>query len=125
MWQDPDGLIRCDLGGDGFVGGFESVTSLVAPSKWYHIAASFDADADTVVIYVDGALEASGSMALSKRTSAQLSIAARTGLAIERFQGTLDDLRIYNRKLCSTEIQQLYNGGAFQGVKIIKWVEIQ
>jgi hypothetical protein len=125
VWQDPDGLIRFDLGGDGFVGGFQSVTSLVAPNKWYHVAATFDAAADTFAIYVDGVLDFSGSMALSKQPAGQLSIAARTGLAVERFQGALDDLRIYNCVLCPTEIQRLFNGGDVVGVRIIKWVEIQ
>ena len=125
IWQDPDGLIRCDLGGDGAVGGFQSIGSLVATNKWYHVAAVFNAGTDTYAIYVDAVLDKSGSMALAPQTVGQLSIAARTGLATERFHGRLDDLRIYNRTLCPSEIQTLYNGGAFEGVKIIKWVEIQ
>ena len=40
--------------------------------------------------------------------------------------GRVDDVRIYNRALCSTEIQALRNGAdPFEGVQIIKWVEIQ
>jgi hypothetical protein len=38
----------------------------------------------------------------------------------------MDDIRVYNRALCPSEVQTLYNGGdLFQGVKIIKWVELQ
>ena len=38
----------------------------------------------------------------------------------------MDDVRIYNRALCPTEIQQIENnGGAFGGVKVTKWIEIQ
>ena len=124
IWQDPDGLIRCDIGGDGRVGGFESVTSLV--NKWYHVAACFDGVADTYKLYIDGVLEADGSMPMLQQSPDQLSIAARTGLAIERFHGDLDDLRFYNRVLCSDEIQEILDGGEpFNGVRIIKWVEIQ
>jgi hypothetical protein len=36
----------------------------------------------------------------------------------------LDDIRIYNRAICASEVQTLHGGG-FQGVKIIKWVELQ
>jgi hypothetical protein len=126
IWQDPDGVIRCDLGGDGNVGGFFSVTSMVTPSQWYHIAATFDAVADTYEIFINGVSDKSGSMALSPQASAQLSIAARTGLSVERFQGILDDLRIYNRILCPSDIQQLYNegSGVSQGVRIISWTEV-
>jgi hypothetical protein len=38
----------------------------------------------------------------------------------------MDDVRAYNRAICASEIQDLYNGGSlFQGVKIIRWVELQ
>jgi hypothetical protein len=124
IWQDPDGIVRCDLGGDGNVGGFKTFTSVGVLGTWYHFAATFDADADTFAIYINGVLDASGSMALLPQASAQLSIAARTGLGIERFQGKLDDLRIYTRVLCPTEIHEIFAGG-FEGVRIIKWVEIQ
>ena len=40
--------------------------------------------------------------------------------------GKIDDVRIYNRALCPTEIQQIKNlGGTFGGVKVTKWIEIQ
>ena len=42
------------------------------------------------------------------------------------WSGKIDDVRIYNRALCPTEIQQIKNlGGTFGGVKITKWIEIQ
>jgi hypothetical protein len=38
----------------------------------------------------------------------------------------MDDIRVYNRSLCPSEVQTLYNGGdLYEGVKIIKWVELQ
>ena len=38
----------------------------------------------------------------------------------------MDDVRVYNRALCPSEVQALFDGGnPFGGVKIIKWVEIQ
>ena len=125
IWQDPDGLVRCDLGGNGLVGGFQTVTAMTIHNKWYHFAATFDAVAGTFAIYIDGVLDVSGSMALSSQPAAQFSIAARTGLAIERFQGSLDDVRIYNRVLCPAEIVKLHEGGDVEGVRILKWVEIQ
>ena len=41
------------------------------------------------------------------------------------WSGSLDDVRVYNRVLCPTEVQALFSGAPFVGVKIIKWVEIQ
>ena len=42
------------------------------------------------------------------------------------FSGKIDDVRVYSRALCPTEIQQVKAaGGTFGGVKITKWVEIQ
>jgi hypothetical protein len=38
----------------------------------------------------------------------------------------MDDVRVYNRALCASDVQTLFNSGnSFQGVKIIKWVELQ
>ncbi len=125
MWQDPDGLVRCDLGGDGNVGNFRSATSMNS-YQWYHIAAAFDDVSDTYKLYINGVLEVNGGMGMVAQAANQLTIGGRTGLAIERFHGDLDDLRIYSRILCPIEIQNVYNGGEpFDGVKIIKWVEIQ
>ncbi len=124
MWQDPDGFIRCDIGGDGNIGNFRSTTSMIG--SWYHIAASFNMTADTYTLYINGVVEANGSMTMTPQTAAQLTIGGRTGLAIERYAGDLDDVRIYNRILCPAEVQAIHNGGEpFDGVKILKWVEIQ
>jgi hypothetical protein len=38
----------------------------------------------------------------------------------------MDDVRVYNRALCPTEVQQIKNfGSAFGGVKVTKWIEVQ
>ena len=63
IWQDTDGLIRCDFGGDGRVGGFESVTSMNS-YQWYHIAAAFDDVSDTYKLYINGVLEVNGGMGM-------------------------------------------------------------
>jgi hypothetical protein len=40
--------------------------------------------------------------------------------------GRVDDVRVYSRALCPTEVQALHDGGdPFEGVQIIRWVEIQ
>jgi hypothetical protein len=48
------------------------------------------------------------------------------GLTTYDFIGKIDDVRVYNRALCPLEVLSVKNaGGTFNGVKIIKWVEIQ
>jgi hypothetical protein len=37
----------------------------------------------------------------------------------------MDDVHTYNRALCTSEILALYGGAPFQGVRVVKWIEIQ
>jgi hypothetical protein len=37
----------------------------------------------------------------------------------------LDDVHVYNRALCTSEVLALYGGAPFQGVRVVKWIEIQ
>lgn len=87
--------------------------------KWHLITAVCHADTtiitgNTATIYVDGksvpttAVNFGGAY---HTTSANLLIANRTGSAAY-FPGSIDDVRIYNRALSATEVQQLYNAGA-------------
>jgi hypothetical protein len=47
------------------------------------------------------------------------------GGATTDFTGKLDDVRVYTRALCPTQIMEIVNdgGGPYQGVKILQWVE--
>ncbi|MGI9457252.1 MAG: LamG domain-containing protein [Aeoliella sp.] len=109
MWQDPDGLVSCDVGTDGFVGGFITTNPLYAPGRWYHIAAVFDSDDDSYEIYINGQLHKNGTSttAILEQAAGQLSFGTRTG-STQRFAGALDDFRIYNRKLAAAEVAELY-----------------
>jgi hypothetical protein len=106
--QINDGRVISDLCGDGAttVG---TVTPLTEVGRWYHFAATFDSDNDTYAIYVDGKLELSGtnSVAMSTQAANYLSFGTRTGTT-EYWSGALRDVRIYNRRLCPTEIAELY-----------------
>ena len=37
----------------------------------------------------------------------------------------MDDVHAYNRALCTSEILALYGGAPIQGVRVVKWIEIQ
>jgi hypothetical protein len=109
MWQDPDGLVACDVATDGYQGGFMTTSPLHTAGRWYHLAAVFDSDDDSYQIYLNGQLHKSGisTQALNDEAAALLSFGTRTGSS-QRFSGALDDFRIYNRKLSAAEIAEIY-----------------
>ena len=43
----------------------------------------------------------------------------------KQFDGLIDDVRLYDRALCSDEINELYLAGRMGGYRIVTWVEIQ
>lgn len=106
--QQTDGTVITDLCGDGG-STICTVTPLTTVGRWYHVAFTFDSANDSYAIYVDGVLERSGtnSVNMVQQAAAILSFGRRTG-ATEYWSGALRDVRIYNRKLCPTEIANLY-----------------
>ncbi len=108
MWQDPDGLISCDVSTDGFQGGFITTTPLDTADQWYHLVAQYDADTDAYSIYIDGELHKTGvsTWAVSNQTAGTLTFGTRTGTA-DYFEGSIRDFRIYNRPMFNSEIAML------------------
>jgi beta-galactosidase len=91
---------------------------------WHHIAGVYDGSA--LRLYVDGVLDASVSSTGSISTNAyNVEIGRNAEQSGREFHGAIYDARIYNRALCPEEIQELFDGGGVQGVRIIKWVELQ
>lgn len=78
--------------------------------RWYHIAATFDDNANTVKLYIDGA-----AVATITTTAAPLANTGQLWIGSSPFNdflnGRIDDARIYERVLSATEIQALFNGG--------------
>lgn len=87
--------------------------------EWHHIALAWDSTSKDYVVYLDSGTRAvtldqsSGTIgAISQFSSAEnFTFGARnTGGSIDSyFNGTIDEVAIFNRTLNSTEIQQLYN----------------
>lgn len=81
----------------------------LSANQWTHVAGTYDGS--NITIYIDGAQEGS--------TSASLNIVSATTTEFGRqsgndrnFDGNIDDLRLYNKALSSTEVSDLYNNGA-------------
>ncbi len=88
--------------------GGNNISASASPysGTWHHFAETFDGT--TMSLYIDGGLVTSKTSASpSTGTSGSFSI----GLANAVLNGSIDDVRIYNRALSATEIQTMYNAG--------------
>ncbi len=78
---------------------------------WYHVVGVWDASAFNLMIYVNGTLD------VTQNTGASVPvITSGSGLRVgsdgggtSRWNGVLDDVRLYNRVLSAAEITTLYN----------------
>ena len=70
--------------------------------KWYHVVATYDGTNQK--IYVNGVLENTRGSAGYRAPSITTKI-ARRGQGTNFINGTLDDVRIYNRALSAAEVQ--------------------
>ena len=86
--------------------------------SWAHIAVTYDASstANAPVIYINGVLQtltqtaSSGSGSFASDSSSNLAI-GNTNNSIRTYDGAIDDARVYNRILSSTEAADLYGSG--------------
>ena len=92
---------------------FNTTNANLQTNTWYHIAGSYDATTKKVRIYLNGT-------ELLNQTATILPLANTQGITLGRnssgayWQGTLDDVRIYNAAISPEEIVQIYNDGASQ-----------
>jgi hypothetical protein len=80
----------------------------LSANTWYHIALTWDGT--NYVVYVDGIEKASDTYTgLSTLNSSLADIGndGNTGWRTEAFQGKLDDVRIYDRALSQSDVNDL------------------
>ncbi|MBX9853551.1 MAG: LamG domain-containing protein [Cytophagaceae bacterium] len=113
------------IGYGRYISGNTDITNL---SKWYHIVMMYDGSVNTndgldrVKIYVDNVQETLALGAPSTGTLGDIQVgAAHLGIGnyltttgaycqtITGFNGKIDDVRIYNRALTTSEIAEIYN----------------
>jgi len=83
----------------------DSVKS-VNDGSWHHVVASHSSVTNSVNVYVDGVLDATGTITLDATYSALDRIGCGT-YNLDFFDGALDDVRIYNRVLSEAEVALL------------------
>jgi hypothetical protein len=85
-------------------------TTALATGVWYYVAATYSTGG-VITLYINGAQEAQGSGAATSipSASANVTIGAREYTGFEDyFNGSIDDVRIYNRTLSAAEVASLY-----------------
>ena len=78
-------------------------------NQWYFVTGVYDAAARTLNVYLNGVLD-NGTLlgtvtATQQNSPLNVNIGRRPGLSGFAFNGTIDEVRIYNRALTQAEIQ--------------------
>ncbi|MBX4198608.1 LamG domain-containing protein [Candidatus Parcubacteria bacterium] len=98
---------------DGTTIWVDSSTAL-ATSTWYHAVAVFDSVGDVQHLYINGVDQSASVTEVAFETTdpAAPPRIGRNPDGANSFLGLIDEVRVYNRALTSTEVAALYNSGA-------------
>jgi hypothetical protein len=91
-----------------------SVANIISLGKWQHVVAVYNGSG--VSFYVNGIKKVSNAYNISGKNISDNStlpfyIGGRSADALRQFNGSLDDIRVYNRALSASEVKQIYNMG--------------
>jgi hypothetical protein len=97
----------------------------ITNNQWHHYAATVDSTG-LATLYRDGVATDSGTIGVPPKVARTTNYIARSNWPADGYyQGKMWDVRLFNRPISPEEVVELYQGGYYAGVKIIKWVEIQ
>lgn len=88
-------------------------SSLIRPGEWHHVLCTFNTDNNALTLYVDGVQRVTGTKIGPSPNSHAFRIGGLqngSGLYLD-FNGSVDDVRIYNRALSATDVNALYLRG--------------
>ena len=84
-----------------------SYTADLNNDTWYHVAVSVDSDSNS--IYLDGDLKKSSSFIVQQYDPTTLGIGSKDGSSAGNlFNGSIDEVMVFNRSLSSEEIKNIY-----------------
>ncbi len=91
-----------------------SSNTTITDTDWHHVVVT--REGNDVTIYLDGIVEASGTMAGAFGTDSFDVHIGKSGdiFSGDTFGGTIDDVRIYDRALTAQEVVRLYNTHAIE-----------
>ncbi|EKD99371.1 MAG: hypothetical protein ACD_22C00280G0001, partial [uncultured bacterium] len=93
-----------------YLGSFSSGNSTIPLNTWYHIVAT--RKTGTVTFYINGVSDGSVSKATSIGSNCNWAIGIGANYTSEQFNGTLDEVKIYNYALSAEEVKTDYNAGS-------------
>jgi hypothetical protein len=108
-WIDDSGRINIQAGDTAGAGSSNPIND----NQWHHIAMTRDQASGEVRMYVDGNLNDTETSGIGIKTTPFYGIGRidDTGSTIDYFNGEIDEVRIYNRVLSASEIQNIYLQG--------------
>jgi len=121
LWQMSGLSDKVFVGVNGHNWGVSGLS--LEPDSWHHLAATFppgETQSDKILLYLDGALLESTNVAGVFKTvntgDKEAYIGRNTGGG--RHNGSIDEFRIYERALTSSEINQIYLAGVRKGLTL-------
>lgn len=87
-------------------GGCASSTTTLSTATWTHIAITFDGT--TTKFYLNGVLDGTSTTITSVPTNALVLRMGVDSTSAADYNGTLDEVRLYNRAVTSAEVNQVY-----------------
>ncbi|MBD3260061.1 hypothetical protein GF371_05565, partial [Candidatus Woesearchaeota archaeon] len=113
------GLLNLVVGGTGGFVLFNTVGTDYRDGAWHHAVATYSSTAGSK-IYVDSALEASNTTTVGDLTAAYpLYVGTGVAASSDFFNGTIDEVRVYNTTLTDTQIYTNYNSGVPRYDKLV------
>ena len=109
---DSSNLISFQVGSPGTSDIISANKFYTYTGEWHHLAASWSVSGNSMRIYIDGILDNQDNCGITPYTNdAPVSI-GQIGGNIWRFDGQMDEVKIWNYALTDEQIKQEYNGGA-------------
>jgi hypothetical protein len=96
-----------------------AITQDISLNEWHHALGVVNEDADIKKFYVDGVKVGKDSISDFGNLKGKLCIASKCGA--DFFNGTIDDVRIYNRILSSSEVKSLYQRDSITRGLVGRW----
>ena len=84
-------------------------SSSTIDTEWHHVAVTRDYSANVVNFYIDGEFDSSGSCTTPTKTYDLHTIGSEGNSYTQTFNGTIDEVMIFNRALTAEQISALYN----------------
>ncbi|MEK7609595.1 MAG: DUF4082 domain-containing protein [Patescibacteria group bacterium] len=101
-----DNYVVCVFG-NGTISNTVTSTATITANQLTHVACTWDGS--SFRLYINGALNTSVSQTITPAINSSPLYLGQYGGNSDRLQGVLDEVRIYNRSLSNSEIQDLYN----------------